>query len=51
MAHALKTHKGAQKRFKITKTKKVMFKKMSSKVGITAFSHSNYVMVFTDLRR
>ncbi len=27
MAHALKTHKGAQKRFKITKKKKVMFKK------------------------
>lgn len=27
MAHTLKTHKGAQKRFKITKTKKVMFKK------------------------
>ncbi|HCY20406.1 TPA: hypothetical protein DIC40_00750 [Patescibacteria group bacterium] len=27
MAHALKTHKGAQKRFKITKSKKVMFKK------------------------
>lgn len=27
MAHTLKTHKGAQKRFKITKGKKVMFKK------------------------
>lgn len=27
MAHALKTHKGAQKRFKLTKKKKIMFKK------------------------
>jgi ribosomal protein L35 len=27
MAHKLKTHKGAQKRFKITKKKKVIFGK------------------------
>lgn len=27
MAHTLKTHKGAQKRFKITKKKKVIFDK------------------------
>ncbi|AHB41781.1 hypothetical protein P148_SR1C00001G0996 [candidate division SR1 bacterium RAAC1_SR1_1] len=41
MAHALKTHKGAQKRFKITKSKKVMFKKSCNNHLLTNKGKSN----------
>jgi len=41
MAYALKTHKWAQKRFKITKKKKVLFKKACNNHLLTNKGKSN----------
>ena len=45
MAHTLKTHKGAQKRFKLTPKKKVMFKKACNNHLLTNKWKSNKMHV------
>lgn len=46
MAQKLKTHKGAQKRFKITKTKKVLFSKACNNHLLTNKWKNNKAFVY-----